>query len=60
MPDQRTGEENSEIQTEAVFAGENLFAAYPIVHSLRKKHIPVLTLVQKDGKKLIMRIPSGS
>lgn len=45
---------------EAVFVGENLFAAYPIVHSLRKKHIPVLTLVQKDGKKLIMRIPSGS
>ena len=45
---------------EAVFAGENLFAAYPIVHSLRKKHIPVLTLVQKDGKKLIVRIPSGS
>ena len=45
---------------EAVFAGENLFAAYPIVHSLRKKHIPILTLVQKDGKKLIVRIPSGS
>ena len=45
---------------EAVFVGENLFAAYPIVHSLRKKHIPVLTLVQKDGKKLIVRIPSGS
>ena len=45
---------------EAVFVGENLFAAYPIVHSLRKKHISVLTLVQKDGKKLIVRIPSGS
>ena len=45
---------------EAVFVGEHLFAAYPIVHSLRKKHIPVLTLVQKDGKKLIVRIPSGS
>ena len=27
---------------EAVFVGENLFAAYPIVHALRKKHIPVL------------------
>ena len=45
---------------EAVFVGENLFAAYPIVHSLRKKHIPVRTLVQTDGKKLIVRIPSGS
>ncbi len=45
---------------EAVFVGENLFAAYPIVHALRKKHIPVLTLAEKEGQKLIVRIPSGS
>lgn len=45
---------------EAVFVGENLFAAYPIVHSLRKKHIPVLTLAEKEGQKLVVRIPSGS
>lgn len=45
---------------EAVFVGENLFAAYPIVHALRKKHIPVLVLAEKDGQKLIVRIPSGS
>ena len=45
---------------EAVFVGENLFAAYPIVHALRKKHIPVLTLAEKDGQKLLIRIPSGS
>ena len=45
---------------EAVFVGENLFAAYPIVHALRKKHIPVLVPAEKDGQKLIVRIPSGS
>ena len=45
---------------EAVFVGENLFAAYPIVHALRKKHIPVLVLAEKDGQKLIVCIPSGS
>lgn len=45
---------------EAVFVGENLFAAYPIVHALRKKHIPVFGLAEKDGQKLIVRIPSGS
>ncbi len=45
---------------EAVFVGENLFAAYPIVHALRKKHIPVLVPAEKDGQKLIVCIPSGS
>ena len=45
---------------EAVFAGDNLFTVYPVVHALRKKHIPVLTLAEKDGQKLIVRIPSGS
>lgn len=45
---------------EAVFVGENLFAVYPIVHALRKRHIPVLTAVDKEGTKLIIKIPSGS
>ena len=45
---------------EAVFVGENLFAAYPVVHALRKKHIPVLVPAENDGQKLIVRIPSGS
>ena len=45
---------------EAVFVGENLFAAYPIVHALRKKHIPVLVPAEKDGQKLLIRIPAGS
>ena len=45
---------------EAVFAGDEMFSLYPIVHALRKKHIPVLTAVEKDGQKLLVRIPSGS
>ena len=45
---------------EAVFVGDCTFAAYPVVHMLRKKHIPVLTLVEKEGEKIIVRIPSGS
>ena len=45
---------------EAVFVGDSLFSAYPIVHMLRKKHIPVLTIVEKEGQKLLVRIPSGS
>ena len=45
---------------EAVYVKGNLFSLYPIVHQLRKKHIPVLTSSMKDGKKIIIRIPSGS
>lgn len=45
---------------EAIFVGDCTFAAYPVVHMLRKKHIPVLTLVEKEGEKIIVRIPSGS
>lgn len=45
---------------EAVYVNGNLFSLYPIVHQLRKKHIPVLTSSMKDWKKIIIRIPSGS
>ena len=45
---------------EAVYVNGNLFSLYPIVHQLRKKHIPVLTSSMKDGKKIIICIPSGS
>lgn len=45
---------------EAVCVGDNMFLAYPVVHQMRKKHIPVLTLVKKDGENLLVRIPSGS
>ena len=48
------------IKPEAVFADNAMFSLYPIVHALRKKHIPVLTAVEKDGQKLLVRIPSGS
>ena len=45
---------------EAVFADNAMFSLYPLVHALRKKHIPVLTVIEKDGQKLLVRIPSGS
>ena len=45
---------------EAVYVADHMFAGYPVVHALRKKHIPVLTMVEKDGQKLLVRIPSGS
>lgn len=45
---------------EAVFAGDDMFSLYPIVHALRKKHVPVLTAIEKAGRKLLIRIPSGS
>lgn len=45
---------------EAVYVGNHTFAAYPVVYMLRKKHIPVLTMVEKDGRNLLVRIPSGS
>jgi uncharacterized UPF0160 family protein len=34
---------------EAVYVEGNVFETYPIVHQLRKKHIPVLTMMEKDG-----------
>lgn len=43
---------------EAVYVEGNVFETYPIVHQLRKKHIPVLTMMEKDGQKLIIQIPS--
>lgn len=45
---------------EAVYVQGNVFETYPIVHALRKKHIPVLTMIEKAGRKLVVRIPSGS
>lgn len=45
---------------EAVYVQGDVFSTYPIVHQLRKKHIPVLTLAERDGERMIVRIPSGS
>lgn len=45
---------------EAVYVNGNVFSTYPVVHALRKKHVPVLTIMENDEEKLIVRIPSGS
>ena len=45
---------------EAVYVTADLFAAYPVVHALRKKHMPVLMRAKKEGKPCIVRLPSGS
>lgn len=45
---------------EAVYVNGDIFSLYPIIHQLRKKHIPVLTSVIKNSEKVIIRIPSGS
>lgn len=34
--------------------------AAKVVHMLRKKHILVLTMVERNGEKILVRIPSGS
>lgn len=45
---------------EAVCIGGDLFDAYPVMHQLRKKHVPVFTVSKQNGKRLMIRIPSGS
>ncbi len=45
---------------EAVCVNGNVFLTYPVIHALRKKHVPVLTMIEKNGEKLFVRIPSGS
>lgn len=49
-----------ECKPEAVYVMADLFAAYPMVHALRKKHMPVLMRAKKEGKTRIVRLPSGS
>lgn len=49
-----------EYKPEAVYVTADLFAAYPVVHALRKKHMPVLMRAKKEGKTRIVRLPSGS
>ena len=38
-----------ECKPEAVYVTADLFAAYPVVHALRKKHMPVLMRAKKEG-----------
>ena len=45
---------------EAVYVEGDVFSTYPVVHALRKKHVPVLTLAQDGERKLLIKIPSGS
>lgn len=45
---------------EAVYVEGSVFETYPIVHLLRKKHIPVLTKAKRNGETVIIRVPSGS
>lgn len=59
-PDQRPGETVLKEKPEAVYVEGDVFLTYPVVHQLRKKHIPVLTRVERDGEHYIVRIPSGS
>ena len=49
-----------ECKPEAVYVTADLFAAYPVVHALRKKHVPILMHTKKEGKTRIVRLPSGS
>ena len=49
-----------EYKPAAVYVTADLFAAYPVVHALRKKHMPVLMRAKKEGKTRIVRLPSGS
>lgn len=42
---------------EAVFVEGNALEIYPVVRALRKKHVPVLTSVYKNGQKLVIQIP---
>ena len=59
-PDQRQVKQILKEKPEAVYVEGDVFLTYPVVHQLRKKHIPVLTRVERDGEHYIVRIPSGS
>ena len=45
---------------EAVYVQGDLFAVYPLIHALRKRHMPVLVMTEMEGEQKIVRIPSGS
>lgn len=45
---------------EMVVLSGNMLMAYPLIHSLRKKKIPVLVPVKEGAKIAYVRIPSGS
>lgn len=45
---------------EAVYVEGDVFSAYPVVHLLRKRHVPVLAMAERGGERILVRIPSGS
>ena len=45
---------------EAVYVEGDIFSIYPIIHVLRKKHVPVLSTAFHEEKMILIRIPSGS
>ena len=42
---------------EAVYVTGNTLQTYPVARAIRKKHIPVLTDIKKDGRTVIVKIP---
>lgn len=42
---------------EAVYVEGNAFETYPVIRAPRKKHIPVLTMIENKEKKIMVRIP---
>ena len=42
---------------EAVYVEGNSFETYPVIRALRKKHIPVLTMIENKENKIMVRIP---
>ncbi|MCP1103183.1 uncharacterized UPF0160 family protein [Aequitasia blattaphilus] len=45
---------------EAVVMESGMLMNYPMIHLLRKKHVPVLMAVQEGEKVRLVRVPSGS
>lgn len=48
------------VKPEAVIVDAAEVFAYPMIHLLRKKHVPVLTVIKVHGEMRLVRIPSGS
>lgn len=45
---------------ELVYVEGEAIKTYPVIHLLRKKHIPVVVKTEQNGIEKIVRIPSGS
>ena len=45
---------------ELVYVEGESIVTYPVIHLLRKKHVPVIIKIEQNGRERIVRIPSGS